>query len=117
MTTYSLTPEQIEAAIQGHDLRTYRGWIAAANGLLTEAPGWTAIVEAGGDCCVVKSMSEGKPYISHCPCYEDPNHVYTEDDMSDFDSSAWGVEAWDGMDAEANIAAVQTPVFVALRHV
>jgi hypothetical protein len=43
--SYALTAEQVAIAIAGHDLRTFKGWIAAASSLLADAPLMTGIQE------------------------------------------------------------------------
>jgi hypothetical protein len=42
-TSYSLTDEQVQSAIAGHDLSTYLGWMGAVRALLKHAPDWVAI--------------------------------------------------------------------------
>ena len=116
---FTLTPEQIQAALDGHDLHTYKGWIAAALALLATAPDWTAIEELNGACYVVKVALEDKVYIFAAPGHVDPEHVFKEDDLSNFDSSAWADDrgCWDGVDcAESNVKTLTEPVFVALKH-
>lgn len=114
--TYSLTQEQIKAAISGKDLRTYKGWVAAAEALLSDAPEWTAIEQEGG-CYTVKVKIDGEFGISSCAKNTgNPDAVYGEEDLGDFDCSAWNGESWDGLSAEENVASLTTPVFVALRH-
>lgn len=117
MTThYHLTPLEASEALAGHDLRTFKDWVAAATALLLKAPNWTALVEAGGDFYVVKTEFQGVLRICHTHRSENSAHVYRPDELTDFDCSAWAVDAWDGMDAESNAAALATPVFVTLRH-
>lgn len=114
--TYSLTQEQIKAAISGKDLRTYNGWIAAAQALLSDAPEWTAIAQESG-CYTVKVNVGGEFGIFDCAKYTgNPDAVYSEEDLGDFDNSAWNGESWDGLSAEENVASLTTPVFVTLRH-
>lgn len=109
--TYTMTHEQVQAAIAGHDLTTYKGWIAAAEALLAAAPEWTAIREEGG--FVVKH--EGGIYA--CAEHRDADAIYSvEDDLYDFDASAWCVNAWDGMTEAKCTASLTNPVFVSLRH-
>lgn len=113
---YSLTQEQINEAITGKNLRSYDGWLAAAEALLAEAPEWTGIVQPDG-LYVVKAELAGESGIFSCAISQhtlDP--VYNVDDLGEFDRSAWSGESWDGLAADENVAALTAPVFVALRH-
>lgn len=109
-TSYKLTAEEVANAIAGHDLRTYRGWKAAATALLADAPEWTGIKQVGGFVLKVDGN------VCGCAEYNDANAVYSQDDLFDFDNSAWGTDSWDGTDAEENCRDLQRPVFVALNH-
>lgn len=113
MHAYTLTPTQIASAIAGHDLRTYKGWIAAATALLAEAPFMTGIREGKTKQIVLKVEWNGKAEI--VSYYDDLDGVYSEELMGDFDSSAWSVDSWDGVDVQANISTLTEPVFIALR--
>ena len=47
----------------------------------------------------------------------DVSHVYREDELADFDRSAWAGDSWDGLSSQDNEACLRNPVFVALRHI
>lgn len=117
MTTFSLTAKQVQAAIAGHDLRTYEGWIAAARAILADAPALTGITEGQTRQVVLKVDFDGNTDVC---AYWDEKHdgVYDEEYLSDFDSSAWDDDAqsWDGVPVEQNIAVLTNPVFVTFRH-
>ena len=114
--SYSLSEAQIQAAVGSKDLRTFKGWIEAAQALLKDAPVWTAIVQAGG-AFIVKGDPEYGRTIFHCESRESlAQAVYSSDDLVDFDLSAWVGDSWDGLDAAANVKALTNPVFVSLRH-
>ena len=114
--SYSLSEAQIQAAVGSKDLRTFKGWIEAAQALLKDAPVWTAIVQAGG-AFIVKGDPEYGRTIFHCESRESlAQAVYSSDDLVDFDLSAWVGDSWDGLDAAANVKALTSPVFVSLRH-
>lgn len=112
--SYALTAEQVAIAIAGHDLRTYKGWMAAAEALLADAPYMTAIREGETKQMVLKIEWEGKPAI--VSYYDHHNGVYSEQEMADYDSSAWNETSWDGVSEEENAATLTIPVFVTLRH-
>lgn len=115
--TYALTPDEVQAAIAGHNLRTYSGWIDACRALLAGAPAMTAISEKGSKCMALKAPW-GSDSTNEVFAYYDANGsgVYDEEQLSDFDSSAWNGESWDGVSVESNIATLTNPVFVTLRH-
>ncbi|WP_304350839.1 hypothetical protein [Comamonas testosteroni] len=113
MTTYALTPEQVKAAIAGHDLRTYKGWVAAATALLADAPYLTGIREGDSKQTVLKIEWKGKAEV--VSYYDEYQGIYSEDQMGDFDSSAWSIDSWDGVEVADNIATLTNPVFMALR--
>lgn len=106
--TYTLTALQVEAALAGHNLRTYKGWIAAAKALLADAPEWTGIRQMGGFAVKVDGHLYG------CAECTTAGHLYTEDDLFDFDKSAWSRDSWDCACADVTSAELTRPVFVAL---
>ena len=111
---YTLTAEQVSNAIAGHDLRTFKGWTAAASSLLADAPLMTGILEKHSPYVILKAEFDGKPEVVFF--YNETNGIYSPDLASDFDSSAWCNDSWDGVDAETNIATLTCPDFVTLRH-
>jgi len=94
------------------DLDTYDGWIAAATGLLRGLPDWTALVE---DSCGGYVVTVGGD-IFFCAQMRDPSYVYTEDDLGQFDPSAWNDRSWDGVPVEENRAILERPQFRHLSH-
>lgn len=112
--SYALTAEQVAIAIAGHDLRTFKGWIAAASSLLADAPLMTGIQEIHRPYVILKAEFNGKPEVVFF--YNETNGIYSPDLASDFDISAWCNDSWDGVEAEANIATLTCPDFVTLRH-
>jgi len=114
--SYQLTREQIDAAINGLDLRSYDDWMLAAKALLADAPPWTAIEQVDG-IYLVKVSVDGVSTISWCPKYDQPKpYVYTVDDLCAHDRSAWAGDSWDGASAQDNEASIRNPVFVSLHH-
>lgn len=117
--SFTLKNEQIQVVVAGHDLRDYRGWIAAALALLADAPDWSAIQEQNCANLIVKLTFDGNPYVCSAPGYAEADHVYTQNDLSDFDHSAWDDQrgCWDGTEIPADDAKTLTsPVFVSLNH-
>ncbi|WP_341679558.1 hypothetical protein [Comamonas thiooxydans] len=111
---YTLTADQVSNAIAGHDLCTFKGWTAAASSLLADAPLMTGIQERHSPYVILKVEFNGKPEVVFF--YNETNGVYSPDLASDFDSSAWSNDSWDGVEAERNIATLTSPDFVTLRH-
>lgn len=94
-----------------HDLTTYKGWMAAARALLAGKDDWTALVE-GDDGFVV--MHNGEIFAM---ANEGAGYVYSEEDLYDFDNSAWSAAGcWDGMTPEACAALLTSPTFVEITH-
>lgn len=118
MTAYALTPEQVQAAIAGHDLRTYNGWIAAARAILADAPALTGITEGTEGQVVLKVDFDGKTDV-YAYWDEKRDGRYDEEYLSDFDRSAWDsdTQSWDGVPVEQNIAVLTNPTFVTFCHV
>ncbi|WP_230630080.1 hypothetical protein [Comamonas testosteroni] len=85
--SYALTAEQVAIAIAGHDLRTFKGWIAAASSLLADAPLMTGIQEKHSPYVILKAEFNGKPEVVFF--YNETNVIYSPDLASDFDISAW----------------------------
>ena len=112
--SYALTAEQVAIAIAGYDLRTFKGWTAAASSLLADAPLMTGIQEKHSPYVILKAEFNGKPEVVFF--YNETNGIYSPDLASDFDSSAWCNHSWDGVDAETYIATLTCPDFVTLRH-
>lgn len=112
--SYALTAEQVAIAIAGHDLRTFKGWTAAASSLLADAPLMTGIQERHSPYVILKVEFNGKPEVVFF--YNETNGVYSPDLASDFDGSAWSNDSWDGVEAERNIATLTSPDFVTLCH-
>ncbi|MFZ7336102.1 hypothetical protein ACLS0R_07500 [Comamonas jiangduensis] len=116
-TTYSLTHEQVQAAIAGHDLRTYDGWLAAASALLADAPALTGITEGNKGQVVLKVDFDGN--VDVYPYWDEKRDgIFYEEYLSDFDRSAWDdqTQSWDSVPVEENIAVLINPVFVTLRQ-
>lgn len=113
-STYALTPDEVSMAIAGHNLRTFDGWTAAASALLAGAPSLTGIQEKSSPYVILKAEFDGKPEVVFY--YNETNGVFSPDLASDFDSNAWCIESWDGVDVETNIATLTSPDFVTLRH-
>ena len=113
MTTYALTPEQVKAVLEGFDLATYKGWTEAAQAMLQGAPSWTAIKDAeygyvvtvDGHVCSLAQQNGGDEAI------------YNEDQLVDFDHSAWDetIGSWMGGE-QASAEILTSPIFVTLRH-
>lgn len=112
--TYALTREEVSMAIAGHNLRTFKGWTAAASALLADAPLLTGIQDKSSPYVILKAEFDGKPEVVFF--YNETNGVYSPDLASDFDSSAWCDNSWDGVNAETNIATLTSPDFVTLRR-
>ena len=113
MTTYALTPEQVKAAISGHDLGTYKGWTQAAQAMLAGAPDWTAIKD--GEYGYVVTVDG---HVCSLACEDGGDDaIYDEDLLVDFDASAWNEEigSWEGGE-QASADMLMNPVFVTLRH-
>lgn len=110
MTAITMTPEQVEIAIAGHNLRTYSGWMAACEALLEEKPDWTAIKD--GDIGFMVAL-RGSVYAVAAL---GPEHVYSEDDLIEPDNSSWSDlnECWDGSTPGECAATLTSPVFVTL---
>lgn len=115
----TMTPEQVQAAIAGHDLKTFKGWMAAARALLADKPFGTAIQDQGqylaivqGDLCSLAGFGDGRT------TYELENGRPV--DGGEADDTAWDDErcCWDGLEsAEQNILTLTDPVFVTLAFV
>lgn len=115
----TMTPEQVQAAIAGLDLKTYKGWIAGAIALLKDKPVGTAIEDQGGylalidgGLCCLAGFSDGRTTYE----MEDGHPV----DGGEPDVSAWDDErcCWDGLEsAEQNALTLTAPVFVTLTFV
>lgn len=60
---YTLTAEQVSNAISGHDIRTFKGWTAAASSLLADAPLMTGIQEKHSPYMILKAEFNGKPEV------------------------------------------------------
>lgn len=103
---------QIPPAVAAHDLATFDGWVARAAEILAGTPDWTALVDSEADGYIVSFDG----YVFACAAQDDPEHVYTEDDLIDFDRSAWNGDAWDGETPEQCRAVLESPVFTTLRH-
>lgn len=113
---YSLSPVQVKAALAGHDLTTYAGWMAAAAALLADAPDWTAIKD-GEMAYIVKITSNGKPYLCAASQYNEPDYVYSLDgELFDFDATGWEKNCWSGTNARDCVRCLLNPVFVHLMH-
>lgn len=110
---FSLSKEQIDTAISGHNLRTYDGWMAAVKALLQDAPSWTAI--RCNETLCVKATVDSTLGVFSCHEHDNPNHVYGIGDLADFDRSAWTGFSWDGMTVENCEGSLKTPSFVSLR--
>ena len=113
---FLLTKEMIAEAIGGKDLKTYDGWLEAASALLADAPSWTAIQQPCG-LFAVKVSDGSLAGVFWCADHGDVSHVYREDELADFDRSAWAGDSWDGLSSQDNEACLRNPVFVALRHI
>ena len=113
---FLLTKEMIAEAIGGKDLKTYDGWLEAASALLADAPSWTAIQQPCG-LFAVKVSDGSLAGVFWCADHVDVSHVYREDELADFDRSAWAGDSWDGLSSQDNEACLRNPVFVALRHI
>ena len=111
--TYALTPAQVQAAIAGHDLSTFKGWTAAARALLANAPDWTAIKDSDVGYTVAV---DGEVYAIASELGGD-SATYSEELLVDIDESAWDRElgSWEGS-IQASSDTLKNPVFVTLRH-
>lgn len=94
------------------DLGTYDGWIAAATTILQGKPDWTSLVD---DTCGGYVVTVGGD-IFICDQMVDPGHVYSEDDLGEFDPSAWNDRSWDGVPVEECRAILEKPNFKQLPH-
>lgn len=103
------------------NIQTYDGWMAAVNRLLAGKPDWTALVDSHYFVVVVDGC------VSALYREQDVNHIYTRDDLSDYDSSAWGSEVdesgelvdgkcWDGSTPEETAATVLNPVYTTIKN-
>ncbi len=93
-----------------HDLTTYEGWLNKARELLDGRPDWTAIKQ--DDTTFVVVLKGGVYWTPQEP----DGHVYSEDDLADFDHSAWNGDAWDGCTAEQSALTLTVPEIVTLHH-
>lgn len=117
-TSFILTAEQIQVAIADHDLRTYKGWIAAARALLADAPALTGIAEGSNSRQLVLKVDFDGTADVYGYWDEKQDGIYDGEYLSDFDSNAWNcsTQSWDCVTVEENIAVLTNPVFVTLRH-
>lgn len=112
---FTLSQEQINRTLEQFDLKTFKGWSEAAYQLLKDAPDWTAIVDAEQSGFIVKRTTNGNADVYAC-AKEPDGHTYSDEDLIDFDISAWGVDAWEGMTPKDCMALLQHPKFVQLNH-
>lgn len=116
----TMAPEQVQAAIAGHDLKTCKGWLAAARALLADKPAGTAIKDGDhgyttlidGDLCCLAGFRDGRT------TYETKDGIPV--DGCDPDVSAWDDErgCWDGLEsAEQNMCTLTNPVFCTLTFI
>lgn len=119
MNSITMTPEQVQAAIAGYDLKTFKGWTAAALALLQDKPERTAIKDQGGYmvlidgdlCCLAGFSDDRTTYEMDEGCLVDGGEP---------DASAWDDErgCWDGVESpEQNARTLIAPVFVTLTFV
>lgn len=103
------------------NIQTYDGWMAAVKRLLAGKPNWTALVDSHYFTVVI----DGNVHALYRD--QDANHIYTLDDLSDYDASAWSSEeggngelvagkCWDGSTPEESAAALLNPVFVNIKN-
>ena len=103
----------LELAIAQVDRQFGKGSIMR---LGADAPSWTAIQQPCG-LFAVKVSDGSLAGVFWCADHGDVSHVYREDELADFDRSAWAGDSWDGLSSQDNEACLRNPVFVALRHI
>lgn len=118
MNSITMTREQVQAAIAGHDLKTFKGWTAAAVALLADKPAGTAIKDSevgfmtliDGSLCALPVNRDGSTR------FETENGVPLEG--CDPDESAWSERGcWDCSEPEHDLRTLTEPVFVTLTFV
>ncbi|WP_052223891.1 hypothetical protein [Comamonas testosteroni] len=115
----TMTSEQVQAAIAGHDLKTFKGWMAAARALLADKPFGTALKDQGQFLAIVGSE------LCSLAGFGDGRTTYELEagrpvDGCEADDSAWDDErgCWDGVEsADENTLTITAPEFVTLAFV
>ena len=109
--------QELKPALQGLDLRTYRGWCAAAAALLADKPTGTALIDAPfhGYLILVDGVLHGLamredgdvrfPSAKHCPL-----------DANEVDRSIWddALQCWEAHDPLLCRKALLLPAFTSL---
>lgn len=114
----TMTTEQVQAAIAGHDLTTFRGWTAAAAALLADKPAGTALHD---DPAGFVALINGS--LCAFPANRDGSLTFTTEngfpeEGCDPDESAWSDRGcWDGSTPEHDARVLTEPVFVTLTFV
>jgi hypothetical protein len=81
--------------------------MTAAKAILQGKPDWTALVD---DTCGGYVVTVGGD-IFFCDNIDGPGHLYSKEDLGQFDSSAWNDRSWDGVPVKECRAILERPVF------
>lgn len=112
----TMTPEQVQAAIAGYDLKTFNGWTDAAIALLQDKPERTALQDASGAGYMV--LIDGS--LTAVPANKDGSLTFAMEGDSpegscDPDANAWSEHGcWDCSTPEQDMRTLTDPVFVTL---
>lgn len=119
MTQITMTTEQVQAAIAGHDLKTFAGWTAAAIALLQDKPERTALKDSDGVGFMV--LIDG--HLIAVPANDDGSLTFAmfdgfPDGSCDPDASAWDDQrgCWDCSTPQTDWLTLTAPVFCTLTY-
>lgn len=107
-----LVPDQLKAALAGHDLTTFDGWMAACRALLAGWPDWTGLRDKSGTGYLVTVGGE----VFAAPMCEHARDPHLVGDLITLDRGLWSEShrCWEGSTPEACAATLQEPEFLAL---
>ena len=118
-TAITMTPEAVNSAIKGFDLKTFYGWTKAAEALLNDKPERTALKHADDTGYMV--MIEGS--LIAVPVNSDGSLTFEMEDefpegSCDPDANAWDSVrgCWDCDEPHVSLATIESPVFVTLTY-